>query len=42
MPPHHIMVYDASGRDIAGVAGPLLEGDNLILNCEVRGGEFNF
>ncbi|XP_059610810.1 uncharacterized protein LOC132257796 [Phlebotomus argentipes] len=38
VPPHQILVYDASGRDVAGAVGPLLEGDNLILTCEVRGG----
>jgi hypothetical protein len=40
VPPHQILVYDASGRDVAGSVGPLLEGDNLILTCEVRGGKF--
>lgn len=39
VPPHQILVYDASGRDVAGAVGPLLEGDNLVLTCEVRGGE---
>lgn len=38
MPPHQILVYDESGRDVAGVVGPLLENDNLVLTCEVRGG----
>uniref|UniRef100_A0A336MVY2 CSON007912 protein n=1 Tax=Culicoides sonorensis TaxID=179676 RepID=A0A336MVY2_CULSO len=38
VPPHQILVYDESGRDVAGVVGPLLEGDNLVLTCEVRGG----
>ncbi|XP_049303041.1 uncharacterized protein LOC105233944 isoform X1 [Bactrocera dorsalis] len=38
VPPHQIMVYDASGRDVAGAVGPLLEGDNIVLTCEVRGG----
>lgn len=39
MPPHQILVYDASGRDISGVIGPMYEGDNLVLSCEVRGGK---
>lgn len=39
VPPHQILVYDASGRDVAGAVGPLLEGDNIVLTCEVRGGE---
>lgn len=42
VPPHQILVYDASGRDVAGAVGPLLEGDNLVLTCEVRGGEYFF
>jgi hypothetical protein len=32
-------VYDASGRDVAGSVGPLLEDNNLVLTCEVRGGK---
>ncbi|XP_065092407.1 uncharacterized protein LOC135713230 [Ochlerotatus camptorhynchus] len=39
VPPHQILVYDASGRDVAGAIGPLQEDDNLILTCEVRGGK---
>ncbi|KAG4067835.1 hypothetical protein HA402_010521, partial [Bradysia odoriphaga] len=38
VPPHQILVYDASGRDVAGTVGPLLEGDSLVVTCEVRGG----
>ncbi|KAG5671866.1 hypothetical protein PVAND_002037 [Polypedilum vanderplanki] len=38
VPPHQILVYDASGRDVAGSVGPLLEDNNLVLTCEVRGG----
>ncbi|XP_062702021.1 uncharacterized protein LOC115257156 isoform X3 [Aedes albopictus] len=38
VPPHQILVYDASGRDVAGAIGPLQEDENLILTCEVRGG----
>ncbi|XP_055627743.1 uncharacterized protein LOC129769468 [Toxorhynchites rutilus septentrionalis] len=38
VPPHQILVYDASGRDVAGAIGPLQEEDNLVLTCEVRGG----
>lgn len=41
VPPHQILVYDASGRDVAGSVGPLLEDNNLVLTCEVRGGEFD-
>lgn len=39
VPPHQILVYDASGRDVSGAIGPLYEGDNLVLSCEVRGGK---
>lgn len=41
VPPHQILVYDASGRDVSGAVGPLYEGDSLVLSCEVRGGKFN-
>lgn len=40
VPPHQILVYDASGRDVSGTVGPLYEGDSLVLSCEVRGGEY--
>lgn len=39
VPPHQLLVYDASGRDVAGAVGPLQEDDNLVLTCEVRGGK---
>lgn len=42
VPPHQILVYDASGRDVSGAVGPLYEGDSLVLSCEVRGGKFEF
>ncbi|KAJ3648200.1 hypothetical protein Zmor_020021 [Zophobas morio] len=38
VPPHQLLVYDNSGRDIASVVGPLEEGSALFLTCEVRGG----
>lgn len=41
VPPHQILVYDASGRDVSGAVGPLYEGDSLVLSCEVRGGKSN-
>lgn len=41
VPPHQILVYDASGRDVSGAVGPLYEGDSLVLSCEVRGGKWN-
>lgn len=39
MPPHQLLVYDNSGRDVSGVVGPMEEGSDLILTCEVRGGK---
>ncbi|XP_060522405.1 synaptogenesis protein syg-2-like isoform X2 [Cylas formicarius] len=38
VPPHQLLLYDSSGRDVSGVIGPLEEGADLILTCEVRGG----
>ncbi|XP_019871774.2 hemicentin-1 isoform X2 [Aethina tumida] len=38
VPPHQMLLYDNSGRDVSGVVGPLEEGSDLVLTCEVRGG----
>ncbi|XP_059053190.1 hemicentin-1-like [Achroia grisella] len=38
VPPHQLMLYDKSGRDVSGIVGPLEEGNELVLVCEVRGG----
>ncbi|XP_034239028.1 hemicentin-2-like [Thrips palmi] len=38
VPPHSMAVYDVSGKKVNASIGPLLEGDNLVLKCEVRGG----
>lgn len=38
VPPHSMAVYDISGKKVNSSIGPLLEGDNLVLKCEVRGG----
>ncbi|XP_041982912.1 obscurin-like [Aricia agestis] len=38
VPPHQLLLYDAAGRDVAGVIGPLEEGGNFTLLCELRGG----
>lgn len=40
MPPHQLLLYDNSGRDVTGVVGPLEEGTDLVLTCEVRGGMY--
>ncbi|XP_013170499.1 PREDICTED: neural cell adhesion molecule 1-like [Papilio xuthus] len=37
VPPHQLILYDKSGRDVSGVVGPLEEGNELVLICEVRG-----
>ncbi|KAL0270121.1 UNVERIFIED_CONTAM: hypothetical protein PYX00_007628 [Menopon gallinae] len=42
VPPHKITVYDKYGRyvnDSTGVIGPLNEGSDLLLKCEIRGGK---
>ncbi|CAG5056796.1 unnamed protein product [Parnassius apollo] len=38
VPPHQLLLYDEDGRDVAGVVGPLEEGGNFTLLCELRGG----
>ncbi|XP_053615772.1 hemicentin-2-like isoform X1 [Plodia interpunctella] len=38
VPPHQLLLYDEAGRDVAGVVGPLEEGGNFSLLCELRGG----
>ncbi|CAG9136308.1 unnamed protein product [Plutella xylostella] len=40
VPPHQLILYDKSGRDVSGVVGPLEEGNELVLVCEVRGGRW--
>ncbi|GBP04550.1 hypothetical protein EVAR_3911_1 [Eumeta japonica] len=39
VPPHQLLLYDEAGRDVAGVIGPLEEGGNFTLLCELRGGQ---
>lgn len=40
VPPYQLHIYEHSGRDVsAPVVGPLTEGSDLILTCEVRGGK---
>ncbi|KAJ0173701.1 hypothetical protein K1T71_010850 [Dendrolimus kikuchii] len=38
VPPHQLLLYDKSGRDVSGVVGPLEEGNDMVIFCEVRGG----
>lgn len=42
VPPHQLILYDKSGRDVSGVVGPLEETNELVLVCEVRGGKNEF
>ncbi|PSN31475.1 hypothetical protein C0J52_27148 [Blattella germanica] len=38
IPPYQLLIYENSGRDVsAPVVGPLTEGSDLVLTCEVRG-----
>lgn len=40
VPPHQLLIYQNSGRDVnTSVVGPLTEGSDLVLTCEVRGGK---
>ncbi|XP_057664801.1 hemicentin-1-like isoform X2 [Diorhabda carinulata] len=38
VPPHQLLIYDNSGRDVNHTVGPLEEKTDLVLTCEVRGG----
>ncbi|XP_049884541.1 B-cell receptor CD22-like [Pectinophora gossypiella] len=38
VPPHQMLLYDSAGKDLAGVIGPLEEGGDFALTCELRGG----
>lgn len=45
VPPQKLMIYDKNGRAInesVGFVGPLVEGADLLLKCEVHGGKFFF
>jgi len=39
VPPSQVIIYDSSGRELGDVVGPLEEGQDLLLKCEVRGGK---
>ncbi|XP_058801871.1 neural cell adhesion molecule 1-like isoform X2 [Phymastichus coffea] len=38
-PPRKPVIYDAQGKDVKSVAGPFLEGYELVLHCQVAGGK---
>lgn len=35
-------IFDVHGDEIVEDAGPFLEGQELFLSCEVKGGEYSF
>lgn len=37
-----LVLYDNSGREVTGTVGPLEEGTDLVLTCEVRGGKQSY
>lgn len=39
VPPHQLIIYDSSGRELTSIVGPLTEGSSMLLICEVRGGK---
>lgn len=41
VPPHQLLIYDSSGVQVDGVAGPFQVGVEFGLSCEVRGGELS-
>lgn len=38
-PPDEPRVFDAQGKEVAGIAGPFREGSELFLSCQVSGGK---
>lgn len=40
--PTRPVIYDGTGREVTGMAGPFLEGYNLVLTCQVSGGKSVF
>lgn len=39
VPPHQLLIYDNSGRELSTQVGPIEEKTDLVLTCEVRGGK---
>lgn len=39
-PPDEPRIFDAQGKEVAGVAGPFREGAELFLSCQVSGGKY--
>lgn len=42
VPPHQLLIYDNSGRELSTQIGPLEEKTDLVLTCEVRGGKIQY
>lgn len=40
-PPDDPRIFDAQGKEVAGIAGPFREGSELFLSCQVSGGKFS-
>jgi hypothetical protein len=38
-PPEELIIYDERRNEVSGVIGPLMEGNDLQLACEVKGGK---
>ena len=41
VPPQKPQIFDGTGRDIGGIAGPYTEGSTMSLTCVASGGMFN-
>ncbi|XKL59278.1 hypothetical protein PGB90_000294 [Kerria lacca] len=39
VPPNQLILYDISSRELNDIVGPMTEGSDLVLTCEVRGGK---
>lgn len=39
VPANQLIIYDVSGHELSDIAGPMKEGSDLVLICEVRGGK---
>jgi len=39
VPPDELTIYDEKRNEVSGIIGPLMEGNDLQLACEVKGGK---
>jgi len=42
VPPEKPVIYDGNGQPVLAQIGPLNEGSDLILHCEVTGGKYYY